>query len=79
MQYIANAKAKKIDGISIRADGKGSISFNGTGSTCCYQNWQKKEDSILIVCGAGNNGADGVAAECCQNMVIAFPFYCLAI
>lgn len=66
MQYIANAKeAKKIDGISIEQIGIPSLVLMERAALAVAKRVEelaKKEDSILIVCGAGNNGADGVAA-----------------
>ena len=66
MQYIANAKeAKKIDGISIEQIGIPSLVLMERAALAVanrVEELAKKEDSILIVCGAGNNGADGIAA-----------------
>ena len=66
MQYIANAKeAKKIDGISIEQIGIPSLVLMERAALAVAKRVEelaKKEDSVLIICGVGNNGADGVAA-----------------
>lgn len=66
MQYIANAKeAKRIDGISIEKIGIPSLVLMERAALAVAQRVEKiasKDESILILCGSGNNGADGVAA-----------------
>lgn len=66
MQYIANEKeAKKIDGISIEQIGIPSLVLMERAALAVAKRVEelaKKEDSVLIICGVGNNGADGVAA-----------------
>lgn len=67
MQYIADAsEAKEIDGISIHKIGIPSFVLMERASLSvadCVRSFVKKEkDRILVVCGMGNNGGDGVAA-----------------
>lgn len=67
MQYIADAReAKEIDGISIHKIGVPSFVFMERAAMkvadCVAEIAEKKRDRILIVCGMGNNGGDGVAA-----------------
>lgn len=67
MQYIADAReAKEIDGISIQKIGIPSFVFMERAALkvadCVAGFADKEKDSILVVCGMGNNGGDGVAA-----------------
>lgn len=66
MQYIVNAReAKKIDGISIEQIGIPSLVLMERAALAVAKRVEelaKKEDSVLIICGMGNNGVDGVAA-----------------
>jgi len=66
MQYIADAEeAKRIDGVSIQEIGIPSFVLMERASLSvaeCVRTFAKKEiDRILVVCGMGNNGGDGVA------------------
>lgn len=66
MKYIVNGKqAKQIDRICIQEAGIPSVVLMERAalrlSEHIRQNYSKKEN-ILIVCGMGNNGADGVCA-----------------
>lgn len=67
MQYIANAEeAKEIDGISINKMGIPSCvlmeraSLKVADCVCCHAT--KEQKNVLVLCGVGNNGGDGVAA-----------------
>lgn len=67
MQYIADAlEAKKIDGISIQKIGIPSFVLMERASLkvaeCVRTFAHTDRDRILVVCGMGNNGGDGVAA-----------------
>lgn len=67
MQYIADAlEAKEIDGISIQKIGIPSFVLMERASLkvadCVRTFAHTYRDRILVVCGMGNNGGDGVAA-----------------
>lgn len=66
MQFIADAdEAKEIDGISIHEIGIPSFVLMERASLsvadCVLAFAEKGADRILVVCGMGNNGGDGVA------------------
>lgn len=67
MQYIADAgEAREIDGIAIRKIGIPSFVLMERAALkvadCVCRIADTEKDRILIVCGSGNNGGDGVAA-----------------
>ena len=67
MEYIATAaEAKEIDQFSINEIGIPSCVLMERAAlqltSCIEKRAAKKKDSILVVCGMGNNGGDGVAA-----------------
>lgn len=66
MQYIADAReAKEIDRISIQDVGIPSLVLMEKAAmavVACVKTHSGKHEDILVVCGSGNNGGDGVAA-----------------
>ena len=67
MEYIADAReAKEIDGISIQKIGIPSFVLMERAALkvaeCVSRITEKNKGRILVTCGSGNNGGDGVAA-----------------
>ncbi|MDE6568097.1 MAG: NAD(P)H-hydrate epimerase, partial [Lachnospiraceae bacterium] len=67
MHYVADAvEAKEIDRISIQEIGIPSMVLMERAAmsvaSCIMETTDPESDSILAVCGTGNNGGDGVAA-----------------
>lgn len=67
INYIANStEAKKIDAISIQEIGIPSMVLMEKAAmavaACIMANSSSASDKIIAICGAGNNGGDGVAA-----------------
>ena len=67
MQYIADAReAKEIDGVSIQKIGIPSFVLMERAALKVAEHVSrimgKDEGRILVACGCGNNGGDGVAA-----------------
>lgn len=67
MEYLVNAiQAKNIDQYAIHTIGIPSIVLMERAALCVYEQAIKmvrpEDGRILVVCGTGNNGADGIAA-----------------
>lgn len=67
MEYIVNgSQAREIDRCSIQEIGIPSMVLMEKAAmsvaSCIMAQADKKQDRILVVCGTGNNGGDGVAA-----------------
>ncbi|OKZ64067.1 MAG: hypothetical protein BHW05_05055 [Clostridium sp. 42_12] len=67
MEYIVNgSQAREIDRCSIQEIGIPSMVLMEKAAmsvaSCIMAQADKKQDCILVVCGTGNNGGDGVAA-----------------
>lgn len=67
MEYIVNgSQAREIDRCSIQEIGIPSMVLMEKAAmsvaSCIMAQADKKKDHILVVCGTGNNGGDGVAA-----------------
>ena len=66
MEYIVNgSQAREIDRCSIQEIGIPSMVLMEKAAmsvaSCIMAQADKKQDRILVVCGTGNNGGDGVA------------------
>ena len=76
MEYIVNgSQAREIDRCSIQEIGIPSMVLMEKAAmsvaSCIMAQADKKQDRILVVCGTGNNGGDGVAAA--RMMPVILP------